>query len=550
MLNRKIGNRLLMPLVFGTAAVMLAGCETASFRVVDESKAMVSASIKEDYAKADVLGTIAIQKRNLDALLAEEMRVVQENLNIQRDISLLELADNSTPMAVTWKFDIAAPAEKLGLTLAGLRHYVAAGDLYDLSKARLGELANRLAKVAGERPVCPVQGDVKKPDLSHLSGGKLRLAEKRFEKFQKTCSDDQKNLGELRAANKGSIGKAEAKFDQANARLAMLDANLKVAQKQISVATGTYEAAVAKVKKAGKKGASLRKAIKEEADKLTKSLETAAELSPEALPEERISAIMTFIGAGTGERGTVENDEKIQNAVLMVNGLTSLSIDLDGLIARSEAPAVSNLLIEMQHQTTLLEHAKEKRSIQQRRIEILETRYEAFREEASELLKFRDALCSFALLKGNPENHPGPACDGFTLIEIDSEADGMKKTQWECYDNGKKLENCALLRPWNEYLKRTQTGPAGREFYKSVTAFMRLFSIRASQVQQNFRLTDLKLRENLAAREAALKAWNNLAAAPIEQLDAYYQSGLTPEAIADVLVKALGFTAITVGVSQ
>jgi hypothetical protein len=37
---------------------------------------------------------------------------------------------------------------------------------------------------------------------------------------------------------------------------------------------------------------------------------------------------------------------------------------------------------------------------------------------------------------------------------------------------------------------------------------------------------------------------------PIDQLSAYYQAGLKPEVIADLIVKALGFTAITAGVSS
>ena len=68
------------------------------------------------------------------------------------------------------------------------------------------------------------------------------------------------------------------------------------------------------------------------------------------------------------------------------------------------------------------------------------------------------------------------------------------------------------------------------------------------RLEQDFRLIDLQHRENLANREMALKAWNNLAAVPIEQIDAYYQAGIKPEEIADLLVKALGFTAITVGI--
>jgi hypothetical protein len=57
-------------------------------------------------------------------------------------------------------------------------------------------------------------------------------------------------------------------------------------------------------------------------------------------------------------------------------------------------------------------------------------------------------------------------------------------------------------------------------------------------------------RETLAARQSAIQGWDNLVAVPINQLDAYYQAGLKPAEIADLIVKALGFTAIAIGVSQ
>jgi hypothetical protein len=54
----------------------------------------------------------------------------------------------------------------------------------------------------------------------------------------------------------------------------------------------------------------------------------------------------------------------------------------------------------------------------------------------------------------------------------------------------------------------------------------------------------------LLAESSAIQAWNNLVSVPLDQLDGYYQGGLKPAEIADLLVKALGFTAITVGVSR
>jgi hypothetical protein len=91
---------------------------------------------------------------------------------------------------------------------------------------------------------------------------------------------------------------------------------------------------------------------------------------------------------------------------------------------------------------------------------------------------------------------------------------------------------------------------ATRELYKALAAYLQALAIQGTESEQTFNLIDIGHREALAGREAALRGWDNLVAVPISQLDAYYQAGLKPAEIADLLIKALGFTAIAIGVSQ
>ena len=94
------------------SALALGACE--GVRLYDQSKAEVSASIKTKYAEADILGMIDVQRENLKVLLAEELKVVRENHQLQVDFSLLELADNDSPMAATWRDEIEFPIGQLG----------------------------------------------------------------------------------------------------------------------------------------------------------------------------------------------------------------------------------------------------------------------------------------------------------------------------------------------------------------------------------------------------------------------------------------------------
>jgi hypothetical protein len=184
-------------------------------------------------------------------------------------------------------------------------------------------------------------------------------------------------------------------------------------------------------------------------------------------------------------------------------------------------------------------------TLEEQRVDIRENKYAAYREEADLLLGFRDALCSFAV-RSATQTHPGVMCDRLrvsedgTVCEVLDEKDRVKA----------RIQDCALSKPWKIFLAQPPRADAGREFFKALANYTRLFPVRARQIEQDFNLIDLQHKQNLASREMALRAWNNLAAVPIDQLGAYYQAGLKPEAIADLIVKALGFTAITAGVSS
>jgi len=522
------------------AAALLAGCANgSSVRLYDQSSAQVSSAVAQKFAAADLAGTVAQQEKNLDALLAEELQVIQENFALRRDITLLEIADNGTAIAASYRDMVVLPLRKLGVDASKVRGFLTAADTIALREEELEKLRVRYGSSIGR--AAPQCADVHSTDVGDIEPeAKRRLAQRRLEGIGKAC-DEIAKLEATQWLSTGGIRRSEQAVTDARDRLAEIESKLASARGDVQQAAKAHGAAVDAAKKAGKTGEELRKAIKESADKLSSTLEKVAKAAPEALAEERLSALMSLLQAAAGADVNVEDDESLQRAVLAVGGLSSLSADLARLIAESRAPTVSNLLIELQHQTALLEHAREKRSIQRRRIGLLETRYRSFVDEADAVLRLRDALCDFAHLEAGGKRADPQACDGFGVVE-----DASSGT-WTCEGIAGA---CALDKPWNAYLKSSPKGDAGREFYEALTQYLRLFTIRSEQIQANFRLTDLKHRENLAARDAALKTWHNLAAVPIEQLDGYFQSGLKPDEIADLLVKALGFTAITVGVSQ
>jgi hypothetical protein len=99
-------------------------------------------------------------------------------------------------------------------------------------------------------------------------------------------------------------------------------------------------------------------------------------------------------------------------------------------------------------------------------------------------------------------------------------------------------------------LRASQAPDTKREIYKAVTSYLQAIALQAVPTEQRFREIDVRHRETLLAKESALEAWDNLVSLPLEQLDAFYQAGLKPNEVADLIVKALGFTAIAIGVAK
>ena len=539
-------------MVFALIAFILGGC--AGVRLYDQSKSDVATAIKTKYQAAELLGTIDIQRANLVALSTEELKVVRDNLRLHRDYALLEMVDNDEPMGLTWNEEIELPVEKLGFVDAvALRKYLQGEDIrINVRDRQLDLLGQRIQAATGLTPAncvpsvtLPTADELDWP--TDIDQAKLDRAKDRYGKYIDAC---RKLLDEIVIIERGRLLRARKVWERAKDELVKREVDAAAAKELVKQASRDHATVLKQVALAGEKGAELRKAIKKSAEDLQDMLESAAKLAPDVVSSERISAIVTLLKAAAGEDtklegakpksgGNAKPNEELAMAVLLVNGISSLSSDVATLVATAEAPSVSNLLIELQHQSVLFEHSKALQTLQEERVDILETKYLAYREEAEVLLSFRDALCSFGHLSAG-KSHPGPACDKFKMSE-----DGTI-----CGVNGDALPNCGLTKPWKQHLETPPSGDVGREFYKALTTFNRLFPVRAAQIGQNFKLIDLKHRENLATREMGLKAWNNLAVVPIDQIEAYYKSGLKPAQIADVIVKALGFTAITVGVSQ
>jgi hypothetical protein len=540
--DRRYGAPLGLTLAVLTAATLW-GC--GPFRLYDETRAKQAAGIKERYTKAEVLGTLEVEKKNLDALLAEELKVVRDNQRLRLDYALLRIAADPTPMAETYKEKATTRIAELGFAdVKGLRaDRFAAVDL-DVGLRRLLSLDRSIQGVARTPPPPCTPGEKAPPTMDMSRATDRESAEGLYQLYRQAC-DRLKPL-----AQSGLLEEAKAEWVRARADTALLDQSAQEVHKVVAARTKAYDEAVAQQKAAANQGDAVKTRLQNAADAALKALnavkDAAKTVETKGAATERVDALVTVLTAAAS--GTVTtNDPNVRKAATVAKEIPSLAGDMTALLEQGKAPSVSGLLIEMRHQTLILEHVKQLRTFAQERTDILKARYDALQQESRLWLRFSDAVCSYAALKaGQP--FPGSKCDDFAVELVPAE--GAAAARANCTLAGTALSPCPLSRPWNESIRDRSNSGATREIYKALAAYLQVLGLQSADPENTFRLIDLTHREALADRAVAMKEWDNLVAVPVSQLDAYYAAGLKPAEIADLLVKALGFTAIAVGVSR
>jgi hypothetical protein len=300
------------------------------------------------------------------------------------------------------------------------------------------------------------------------------------------------------------------------------------------------------VKKAGDPaimGKDLSKEIEDKAKKLANVVENAKKLAKGLENEPYIDALVDLLTATAG--GNVDpKDPALAGAVAVAKQIPSLAGDIDALEKRRTALPVAGLLIALRHQTLLAEMAKQRAALAQERVEILKEKRELYLQAAARWLDFFDATCNYAVL-GAEQKPPGEKCDRFSVSLVKAEPVTV-----DCNYDGAKLEKCLLAQAWKERLRESEKPEIKRQLYAAVAAYLQAITLQARPLEQSFKEIDVRHRETLLSKKTAIEQWDNLVSVPLDQLEAYYKAGVTPAEIADLIVKALGFTAIAIGVSQ
>jgi len=501
----------------------------------DESRAQLAATAKKTYADAKITDVAATEQQNLALLLDEEIKVVRENYSLQADYAALEFANGVDPMGD--KYDEAVKRlDQLGFKgVAELRALLQAGAKSEAVRSNVAAYTKVFKACHFTPSPCDV-GLPPEPSLPQVASP--TSAEKRcrdlvvdaYHRYVKACAEAKPDI-----PTTGDLANAHKEWDEASKALNERLEQQQKATDELVEAAKAYDSRAQQLAGLAAKGQDLSKSLVAEAEKLAKALDKARSLGVASGTQiESVVQLLTAVAGGD----TSSTNPALARATLVAKQIPSLAEDATNLETKRTAPPVSGLLLELQHQTSLADTAKKRYALQQERVDVLRAIYDARFKEAVRLLEFTDAVCSYALVSAG-KSADGPSCDKFAY----------KKESVACLLDGQPIDNCVLVKSWKVELA-AESPSAKRKLYTAVTSYLQALSQQGLSPELAFRELDVRHRETLLAESSAIDAWSGIVSVPLDQLDGYYQGGLKPAEISDLLVKALGFTAITVGVSR
>jgi hypothetical protein len=507
-------------------------CACAGVTLHNEPRAKLATDAKQGYIDAKVTEVTETDRKNLEFLLGEEFKVVRENYALQVDFATLEIAANGTPIGRT-SVEASLRVKELGFdSTRDLRSIFKDRAKRDAARRSIRTMAKVFDKAGVPLPECdslPQQLDLP----ASVSPDNQALLKSLFPQHVAFC----KTLTAASLMQKGLLPRAYGEWSDAKAALDEQMAESAKAALALKKASQAYEAKAQELVALKLTGENLKHGLISHAAALAKALNDAKKLNLGLEGDETVDALIELLTAAAGSEVTPLSPS-VARAAIVAKEIPSLAADLADLEAGKSAPPVSGLLLALRHQSLLAQAAKKRVALAEERVDILKTRSDAYIAEAEKWRGYADAICNHAMLSTGAK-HPGEDCDKFSV-----------DTDGKCTMADQPVQNCVLAQPWKARLRAPQAPDTKREIYKAVTSYLQAIALQAAPTEQRFREIDVRHRETLLAKESALEAWDNLVSLPLEQLDAFYQAGLKPNEVADLIVKALGFTAIAIGIAK
>jgi len=516
------------------------GC-VGGLHLYDPEREKVAQGAKKSFESANLDPTFTAARQNMAALTDAEASQARRTVELRRDLLLLAIAGDAPCDPSVKRLDKPRFHETYQACI-DREIKLLTGDLSDPEDARL-KLVKADADVRTLRLVLASEegkfrllfGGVARPPCSRETAASrdvpagLREAVTRaapgavgqlpvfYRDFVKQCGDYQAALDILNTVAEGASssrrGKALSDLSTARSALATARGDADTLKARYDEAVKQYAAAAAKLPKDGSTTVSdeAKKALKAAQEAATKLEGVPEMLGVKALSEDRLKQIDAVLEGLQGNAlDRTKNDDATRQAVSTLSVLPGFADSALDLAKQASAPPLGSLILTKELQQVRLAAAERQIKRAEQRVALLEQRATGLLDAVRALLDARFRL-------------------------------GLAR------DEAKDKLDAAAAKVFTS----TVPAEARAQLLRSLTAFSDSFTLgEASAEEADYRLIALDYDISLDRSEDAAKEWERLIAVPIDRLIAFYGSGIKPEALAALIIQAIGLGGIAVGVNR
>jgi tetratricopeptide (TPR) repeat protein len=528
------------------ATILLAAGLTAcgGVHVYDEEKAQLSGAAQAEYHENQSLAPLLdAQEQALDRQLERDLAAVRTSHQIELKSKLLRIAEGlgeDDKVARFWD-QVMQPrlmdpalgiySDEVGDLVEAIGQY---REYYALKRFLQSDKENFRAFSGGlNPPVCRADSPPPETLSPEMVMGEPRMVQRVYKKYWENCN----KLLEAEISNRFTD-----QLQQAALELEQLEYDEYLQSAQLEAAAQEYDQAMEDLARAGGTEAEIRGV----AQRFSNAIERIAAVDA-AGPLAQRQAIALRVMLMSAANGPIETgmDPKLDKASILVGTMPSMVGHLANIKARAEMPSVGKMLMGMRHQENLIAYADLRKDQLKQRVELLEQGSRAVLRELEGWRDFHNSLCNlFFAMSTNITRGVGDGCAGF----------GLTQDAACTYDNGQqtfRVDNCPIAGNWRDLFEMSEGhGDAKRFLYEALTGLIRAWNQQTIQDEIEVRLIDQQHRGAFAANRSAIEMWDNLIGVPIDRIAAYYQAGIKPAEIFDLLVKAYGMSAIAAGAAQ
>ncbi len=542
------------------ALALLFGLSACSgLRLYDASKEATATSAKEQLAEAKVTEAVDAALENSQEYLEEAERIAGMEAEVRKERALLDIAESNRSMA-SWLESRWSEQAELGFeSTASLYERLEAEGLVDGETQTAAKNRDRLKDYSKDPavgrllvgPLCEgITKQSERPETTRLDRFAVEFLAADFETYRKSCA----TLATLKAAvpdnlvSDSAISRAKQARADAIASRAEARERLGDARQKLNTALAALKDAQAKAEDGKLDLTGVRDKVGEVSKAAGEVADLAAKIGDEDFPLENIknlAVILAAVSSGQVDKDTVANNEALAKASLAAAELPSLAEDAAALIAAGQALPTSHLVLELNHQQILYTRALEISNLWQEELSLHDRKIALLQEQARQFREVQYRLCNYATEKAS-EDHQGPNC---AIMNFENEGFTCKIGP---DDAQLTITDCVLAASWRTNYKRQNEPLAKRQLLAAFLAYSRALDTQAALRKADFQIIDLGHRRIIASNRAAIAAWNNLVAVPVDTLADYHAAGIKPDTIASALAQLLGLLgiAVSIGVSN